>query len=274
MLNSRGTNVAISVQEQVPLDGPCFQRWQFADGSTWLEFHRCASGYRLRFPALADFTVSQDGSQIQAFPAPSTSAATVEHLYLNQVLPLALSRQHKLVFHASAVELGNRALAFFGPSGYGKSTLAASFSTNGYRFLTDDGLQLTQVGDQFMVNPSHPSIRLWDDSKAALIPNTVATAPELEYTPKARLLADAAMAHCTEERPLQLVYVLDAKPADSVIFTPMAPGERVLALLTHCFLLDMEERAMLAEQFSQLTAMARSVSFFRLAYPRDYQSLS
>jgi hypothetical protein len=60
-------------------------------------------------------------------------------------------------------------VAFLGESGRGKSTLAASFATEGTRFLTDDGLLLEWVGGHCMIVPSHPSIRLWEDSQEALI---------------------------------------------------------------------------------------------------------
>jgi hypothetical protein len=39
--------------------------------------------------------------------------------------------------------------------------LAASFATEGTRFLTDDGLLLEWVDGRCMIVPSHPSIRLW-----------------------------------------------------------------------------------------------------------------
>ena len=57
-----------------------------------------------------------DGGTVQGFPAPGVSSPTVEHLYLNQVQPLALGRQGKLVCHASAIESPGGALAFLGVS--------------------------------------------------------------------------------------------------------------------------------------------------------------
>ena len=111
-------------------------------GKLWASFYRVDNRYLLRFTGFADFTISSDGLEIIANPVQGVSEQTVEHLYLNVALPLAFSRQLKLVLHASAVEMDNTAVAFLGVSGRGKSTLAASFSTSGFRFLTDDGLQL------------------------------------------------------------------------------------------------------------------------------------
>jgi len=146
--------------EPRPIESEPFHRWVFADGTVWTSFYRTGNDYLLRFPDLADFTVSASGLEVAAYPMPGISEQTIEHLYLNQVLPLALSRQFKLVLHASAVEIGNFAVAFLGISGRGKSTLAASFSTSGCRFLTDDGLQLEKGPAGYLIQPSHPSIRL------------------------------------------------------------------------------------------------------------------
>ena len=126
---------------------------------------------------------------MQGFPAPGVTSPTVEHLYLNQVLPLALSRQGKLVLHGSAVDIAGQGVAFLGESGRGKSTLAASFATEGTRFLTDDGLLLEWVDGRCMIIPSHPSIRLWEDSQEALVNSSAEMAPAVSFTSKARFLA-------------------------------------------------------------------------------------
>ena len=123
---------------------------------------------------------------ISACPVPGVSLQTVEHLYLNQVRPLALSRQFELVLHGSAVESENTAIAFLGHSGRGKSTLAASFATTGARFLSDDSLHIDRVDKRYFVRPGHPSIRLWKDSCETLIPKEAELAPPADYTTKAR----------------------------------------------------------------------------------------
>ena len=74
-----------------------FHNWKMPDGSLWTSFYRCDGGYLLRFPGLADFEVSGDGASVQGWPVPGVAVHTVEHLHLNQVLPLALSRQGQLV---------------------------------------------------------------------------------------------------------------------------------------------------------------------------------
>jgi hypothetical protein len=230
-------------------------------------------GYLLRFPDLADFTISADGLEVTAYPVVGVSEQTIQHLYLNQVLPLALSRQFKLVLHASAVEIGNFAVAFLGVSGRGKSTLAASFSTSGSHFLTDDGLQLEKGEDGYLIQPSHPSIRLWDDSRLALMPDTAQTAPPVDFTPKSRFLADDEVAYCGEARPLRCLYFLGDGDTDTISIEPVSGRDAMIELVKNSFLLDIEAREMLMHHFGQLTELARIPMFFRLDYPRQYEML-
>lgn len=252
---------------------PPFLEWFLPDGTPWTRFYRTASGYLLRFPDLADFTVSPDGMEVVAYPLAGVSGQTIDHLYLNQVLPLALSRQFKLVLHASAIEIKDFAIAFLGMSGRGKSTLAASFATSGYRFITDDGLQLEKEGDVCLAKPSHPSIRLWDDSRQAVMPQTAKTAPPVDYTPKARLLADDEVAYCDAPRPLRCMYFLGDGNTDEVSIEPVSGRDAMIELVRHSFLLDIEEREMLSHHFGQLTELAKRLMFFRLDYPRQYEML-
>lgn len=250
-----------------------FYEWHCPDGTMCSQFYRTDNGYLLRFPGLADFTVSADGQEVAVCPAPEVSAPDIQHLYLNQVLPLAYSRQYKLILHASAVEVEQSAVAFLGESGRGKSTLAASFSTSGHRFLTDDGLHVENSQNGYLVQPSHPSIRLWDDSREALIPASVQVAPSVEMTSKARLLAGTAVAFCDVPRLLRGVYFLGEGETETISIELVSGRDAMLELVKNSFLLDIDAREMLAHHFGQLVEMVKTPMFFRLDYPREYDLL-
>ena len=252
---------------------PAFHEWTFPDGTLWAQFFRQGAGYLLRFPELADFEVSPDGCIVQGCPAPGVLSPTVEHLYLNQVMPLALSRQGKLVLHGSAVDIGGEGVAFLGESGRGKSTLAASFATGGTRFLTDDGLLLEWVNDRCMILPSHPSIRLWEDSQDALVGASVEMATPVSFTSKSRFLAGPGIAFCDEARPLRRVFFLGDGDVATPTIERLRPAEALIELVKHSFLLDIEARDMLARHFDDLSRLAALPIYFRLDYPRSYEAL-
>jgi hypothetical protein len=264
-----------SARQQPPIGDAPFHEWSFPDGALWTQFFRTESGYLLRFPELADFQVTADGLKVVCAPALEVSKETSQHLYLNQVLPLALSKLGKLVFHASAVEVEGMAVAFAAESGRGKSTLATSFATSGFRFLTDDGLLLETSGDGYDVQPSHPSIRLWQDSQEALVASGVVTAPPVDFTSKSRFLAGSELAFCDQPRPLRRVYFLGDGSAEALTFQPMTAAEAMVEWLKHSFLLDVEEQPLLASHFDQVARLAnRKPIYFRLDYPRRFEELA
>ncbi len=258
---------------QVPLDNLPFHTWENADGSVWCAFHRAGRDYRLRFPQLADFLVSADGRCVEAIPTDATNAETVDHLFHNQVLPLALSRRGVLIFHASAVAIDGVALAFLGESGRGKSTLACSLANQGAGLLTDDGLVIEPSGDGLLALPSQPSTRLWRDSCEALGLDHLPPAPAVSYTDKARLFAGTDLPHCDRPQPLAAALFLGTGDVDRVTLQPMLPAATSMAWLTHSFVLDPQDKPHLAAQFQTIVRLARMGLSYRLDYPRQYHRL-
>lgn len=250
-----------------------FKSWNLPAGAPWAWFYRYGIGFLIRFPGLADFEVSHDGESVMGWTAPGVTSETLENLYLNQVHPLALSRQGKLVLHASAVALSGFAVAFVGRSGMGKSTLAASFATSGYPFLADDGLDLDWRDGTPFVTASHPSIRLWEDSRSMLADGAYGLAPAISYTTKSRLLAGPDLVHADHDMPLHSIFILGDEVDEAPTIQAMTAGSAVLEILRHSFLLDVSEKEGLAQHFEEITRLATGRGIHRLCYPRNYERL-
>ena len=251
-----------------------FREWVQPDGAVWMRFYRTEVGYLLRFPELADFEISDDELAVICHPAPDVTDDTCRHLFLNQVLPLVLSKRGKLVFHASAVEVAGHAAAFVADSGKGKSTLAASFATSGFRFLCDDGLVLEEIKGGFQAMPSHASIRLWKDSQDALACAGADIALPVQYTDKVRLLAGDRMVFCDQPRPLRRVYFLGDGSALVPALQCLSASQALAEWVKHSFLLDLEERALLTAHFDRLVALASQPISYRLDFPRRFDALA
>ncbi len=261
-------------RSQKSMDLAPFHRFEFPDGTIWTEFYRSGQDYLLRFPGLADFEVSADGTRVTAYPAESGDETTVEHLYINQVAPLAMSRQGIPAFHASVVTVPGGAIAFLGKAGMGKSTLAASFALNEAAFLTDDSLVIKETGDACLALPSHPSLRLWEDSLEALIDDRTGQAAAINYSTKARLLAGEALAYRRDAQPLLAAFVLDLGDASEVTIRELAGADRHMAWVNNSFLLDVEDQLLLAQHFDWTCRIASAVPTFALDYPRNYGMLA
>ena len=243
------------------------------DGTAWSQVYRTEGGYLLRFPSLADFEIAPDGARVHSWPARELDDDTERHLYLNQALPLALSRRGQLVFHGSAVEVDGEAIVFLGASGRGKSTLAAAFAVRGSRFLTDDGLIIEPRGAEFWVRPSHPSIRLWDDSRDAVIGSGVVASTALRWTAKGRFLAGDRLAFCAEPRRMRTAYFLGEGATAAIEFSRLRWQDALIELVRHSFLLDPEDKELLAAHFERVSSLARAATCWRLDYANGLEGL-
>ena len=261
-------------RDQAPLDAAPFNQYELGDGTVWTEFYRNRDGYLLRFPDFADFEVSADGTVVTSYPTPECDGDTLEHLFVNQLTPLALSRQGQPTFHASVVTIGDGAVAFLGQSGAGKSTLAATFALGGGAFLTDDALIIDEGDDDCVVQPSHASLRLWDDSVAAVIGDDIKRGSPISYTPKTRLLAGEKLNFRSKPTRLLAAYVLDAQDGGSITISPLTGMHRYMGWLNNSFLLDTEDQDLMKQHFEWTHRVSGKVPTFALVYPHDYGKLS
>jgi hypothetical protein len=249
--------------------------WYLHDGSIWLSFAKIEVGYLLRFPAYADFIVSNDGHAIQCFLRKNCPQETMRHLLLNQVIPIVLSQLGKLVLHTSACATSHGVMAFMGTTGMGKSTLAASFGLQGYAVITDDCLLVEQQGDRVLSIPSYQGLRLWPESVSALFAEEPEVQSMAHYTEKKRVLF--RQGQVDDPLWLRAVYVLTEPEEDqemsSVTILPLSPREALFQIVKHTFQLDISDDEQLGKAFRRYEWLARSVPFFQLMYPRDHTLL-
>ncbi len=258
-------------QLQVPITP--FREWNLPDGKLWAYFYALDANYLIRFPGFADFYIAPTERKVVCTPNIGVSNATINHLFLNQVKPLVLSLEGKIVLHASAIEMNGDAVAFAAPTGQGKSTLAASFAMSGNPFLTDDSLILEKSENAgYLVQPSHPSVRLWSDSRQHLISKEMKWAPDTQYTSKIRVPAADGIPYYDQICALKAIYILDANH-DAVTIEPIASQEAIIQMVSHSFILDTEDRTVIARQFDWFAKFVESVPCFQLAFPRCFEAL-
>lgn len=263
-----------SARTQAPFDCGPLHEWDSPDPEARTLLYRTNTGYLVRYPALADFEVACEGTSVRYWPVPGVASELIPFLYANQVLPFASARRGRVVLHGSAVEVGGAGVAFIGGSGRGKSTLAASFATSGYRFLADDHLiiECTGAGENLIV-PVDPSIRLWEDSRQALMGGAVHGAQTSAGTPKAHLPAQGGIAFCPESRPLRWIGFLGADESEGPEIQRMNRRDVVIELLRNSLFLDNEDRPWLAAHFNRLAVIAEGTACYRLDYPRRFDHL-
>jgi len=259
-------DVSFRVASLPQAEGDWFDVWPTEHGTPWVRARRTPAGYRLRYELRAEFQVDRVERTIVCDPF-DCPAPMLRHFLLDQVIPLALSLD-SVVLHASSVAIDEGFAAFIGPGGAGKSTVAIALARSGYAIGSDDGL-LIRVGDSVEAAPSYPSVRLWEDSAAA-----VAGRPALnvDAPPTAKRQYRDGFRFVRGERPLARICLLDREPAATLRFEPLSPRDAAMALVEQSYRLALEDRARLARQLDDLTRIARSVPACRLHWPRQLES--
>ncbi len=256
---------------RAPGTEPAFARWRSVEGEVVTTFHRIPDGYLVRFKERADFTVSLSRRVVTCRPGPGVSRRAAEDLYLNQVLPLIHGQEGDLMVHASAVAVDGAVIAFAGPTGAGKSTLAAGFARAGMPFLSDDGVRLTQEDGRYVAAPNRPSFRLWQDSEAAVVSGTEVL--DDAGHEKTHVAASEALPFQDQPLPLHTLYFLGHRDCAEVRFELLRAQVALAELINHSFLLDVADKARLQAHFDALAKLSASVPAFLLYYPRDYDRL-
>ena len=257
-------------------------RW-FKTGSPpsealWLSTGKIEGGYLLRFHDLADFTVDAQGREIVCCPSPGTPVGTLRHLLLDQVMPLVLTLHGRHVLHATTVQTPLGVCAFIGPTGVGKSTLAASFLFAGYSVLSDDCLGLQEDSQRILAIPAYPGLRLWDDSLEAVCKHHHPSIPVAHYTSKRRpVLGNSPASFPTAPQPVARIYSLvrpDEQVASSPSIEPLSHRGAFVELLASSYRLDTTDRTALVRQFDFFERVVAEVPVHRLHLPTDFSALA
>lgn len=256
--------------------------WQWlseVNGVEWFKCARTAEGFFLRYSEMADFLVDARGCAIDCVAArPELSLAGLRHLLLDQVMPRVLNLRGREALHATAVAVRGGVCAFLGAAGTGKSTLAASFQSDGYLSVCDDCLVLQETADAIMATPGYPGVRLWADSLEALALKEEQAVPVADYTSKFRLLGVRTPERfCDLEYPLARIYLLARDESGSLVeprIRTISPAQAFPDIVKASFPLDFADRTMLERHFRILTRVAHSVLVRSLEFPTDFAALS
>jgi hypothetical protein len=243
-----------------------------SNSKEWFHYARLRDGSDfLRWPGLFQFLVSPDGRHIACHTLNGTSQEILQTYLLGQVLSFALLKQGVEPLHATTVVINDRAAAFLGDSGYGKSSLGAACLQAGHRLLTDDLLVVTEKNGCCLAHPGPPRIKLFPHIAKTLLGELPVGTPMNPQTPKLVIPLPAHLSSDTPA-PLRALYVLQP-PSGSrnrrITITPLSPRRACLALIANTFNTVIRERTRLTTQFNLAAQLAAAVPVKSLAYPDD-----
>ena len=178
--------------------------------------------------------------------------------------------------HASGVVVDGEALALTGPSGMGKSTLAASFAAAGYPVLTDDILPLNTVNNVICALSGYSRLRLF--------PNSFETSQELPD--KLPLLAPGWNKHYLDltsdpyelykaPATLKVVYIIDRniKKTESPSIVTLSGAEVVPLLAANTYRNELLNPGMRMKEFYYLSNLASKIRVKKLHPLNDISAM-
>jgi hypothetical protein len=245
------------------------------DPENWRERLTLPDGSEyVRWPDLFEFLVSGDGRRITYNPLSRSSILAFETYLLSMVLSCALLKLGYEVLHATAVIVDGEALALLGPSGRGKSSLAASFLNAGHHVLTDDLLVLMESDGRILIPPGIPRIKLFPEAAARLLPFPFDGAPMNPLTNK---LVIPLQERYVWQAPaaLRAVYRLPersvVRPAGAIRVAPVPARAAFIKLLASTFNTSVVEPTRLKRHFELTSRVLETVAFRKLSFQRSFE---
>lgn len=171
-----------------------------------------------------------------------------------------------LPIHASAVDVGGRALVFAAPGQHGKTTIASAFHAAGHRLLSDD-ITCCRPGEDVAVLPGPAVTRLRRDAYRALDVPDVGIA--MEEPERVHLSIDPARRG--DGRPVPLHGIVLLRAAEKMRLVRLGPEAAIPDLWTLIFKLPRD--AEWARCFDATAAVAGAVPVWNLYRPLAFDTL-
>lgn len=134
------------------------------EGAQWVA---SADRFLLSVPNVARLLIS-GGRDIAVELEPGAEAGDAQVYLLGTGFGVLQLQRGRMVLHASAVAVGDAAALFAGPSGGGKSTLAAALNRRGYPCVSDDVSGIDFSSGAPVVLPDGRMLKLWADTVSHL----------------------------------------------------------------------------------------------------------
>jgi hypothetical protein len=255
-------------------DGPPIAELRCEHGDVVLARYSTCDGVLLVNPVVGAFHLRLGAQPVlDVYPDPRIDEWAIGLVLLGQLSAFVLHQLGHFVLHASALVTERGAIAFLGPKGRGKSTMAAYFLRRGAALLTDDALPLREHSSGVFAGPGLPLMKIGDrtgESTLGLARDQLH--PLTETLDKKLFVLDGRFPFAREAAPLRAVYVLNRVPAatrlgaSTPVIEPLSQRESVAALLAQTSLGALLTPAEAARLLALYARLARQASVCRLTY--------
>lgn len=242
-------------------EGP-YLRLRYSDSSKW-----------------TDFVISPGGTRVWANLGPGATLTDVSTLFIGPVLGCLLRFRGTVGLHASVVNWHGRAIVLVGPSGVGKSTIAAGLIELGCRPWADDLAVLDTSSEIFRVPSGYSRLRLYDHAAEQLYGNRGDLAPLWSgdvgrRTKGYREFANDADMPSQESIPLAGIYLLEPSAhVDHAIIIPLSPAKALPRLIQQTVCRWVLDQQGIAAEFHTLSRLVTTTPVRQIERPENLATL-
>jgi hypothetical protein len=279
-VEDRSTDLTLEVSQQPVLPQQCSliysSPFRNPTGESTAHLFRSDFQEALRFTGAGDFLIGTD--RIEAF-LEGARLDLAELRFLGPVLSYWFERQGFPTFHASAVAVNGRAVAFVSRHGGGKTGLAAAMVQAGFPLLTDDLLVLEEGEGGWEARPSYPEMRMWPDEAAHFVgpPEDLPLVQADSEKRRVTLGEDGFGSFLDASVPLACIWLASRRPEGDdggIEIQPVSRSEALIELVRHSFSPRLVEAAGLQPaRLDRLARLVRAVPVRRLVYPSGFDRL-
>jgi hypothetical protein len=241
----------------------------YPSGEPWRKVWKVRDGtyFWFLYDDGTQFILDRFGTEVWAtWLQPMTLEDAATYL-LGPILGFVLRLRGFVTLHASAVSIGEAAIALVGPQGAGKSTTAAALGGRGHAVLSDDIVALRELDDSLLIQPAYPQLKLWPNSVEALY-GTKESLPLLTPNYDKHRLDLINNGYRFQQAPLRvgLVYFLAPRSnhASAPYIEDLSPQDGLIALLGNGYVTVPVDKQMRAREFDLLGRIAARVPMRKL----------
>ncbi len=208
-----------------------------------------------------------DGNRIVIERAREAENRSVRVFLLGSAFGALLHQRGLLPLHGSAIAVNGGSVAFLGPSGTGKSTLAAAFLERGYKILADDVCALSVQEDGVpLAIPGYSQLNLWRDAAGKLgLETTLLLKARYGLEKYACPLGDK---FCRQPLPLTCIYALETTNTREFDLTPLQGMDKLTPILHNTYRRRfLEGLGGRTDHFRHCAASGRHVKVVRVTRP-------
>ena len=228
------------------------------------EDSREPSRWTIRYAGICQAELDRDRRTLTVHGAVGGEPGMLPVFLEGSLLAHVLASEGLLALHASAVELGGEALAIVGPSGWGKSTLAALFCAAGAQLVADDALRVDVTGQNATCYPGSRRLRL--RAASAPLGHAMEGAALTETVDGRPAVRPAGLV----DKPLSLRAALIPQPSREATrpeVDRLGPTEAVRELLSYPRLARWQSADQIGRLFRLTADVAATVPVYRATVP-------